>query len=77
MASPPHAIVSVESRTVPGGAEPAADPASGRAERIFSGVPSIVVNVPGHGSNARIWRSMISAGLLQSIRPSSRDSFAA
>ena len=45
--------------------------------RILSGLPPRVVNVPGQGSNARIWRSIAAADWLQSIRPSSRESLGA
>jgi len=46
----------------------------------FSFVTSFVaqtVNAPGHGSNARIFRSISAADSFQSIRPCSRSSFAA
>ncbi len=50
------------------------------AEKIFNfrtpGV-AISVNAPGHGLNARIFRSIISAGSDQSILPLSRVSFGA
>src|SRR5439155_6451523 len=50
------------------------------AEKIFKLCPpfiEMVIKAPGHGSNARIFRSIASAGSVQSILPSSRFSFGA